>query len=262
MLPEKIDGLRLRDFLPESQLVLPEHSVERPRFAAIDAHNHLGGVVRQGPDAARHLVDLMDGVGLRAMVNLDASHGNGVSLEDCLRVLKEPYPDRFALFHTLNWKRLEEGEGFGEKMAADLRGAIARGAQGVKIHKSLGLSIRDPQGRLLLPGDERLDPVFATAADVGVPVLFHIADPRAFFQPLDERNERLEQLGRHPDWHFGGPEFPRFEELMEAQVQLVRRHPRTTFISAHVCSYVEDLRWVGELLDACPNLNCDISARY
>ena len=35
------DDLRLQDFLPESQLVLPEHHIERARFPAIDAHNHM-----------------------------------------------------------------------------------------------------------------------------------------------------------------------------------------------------------------------------
>jgi len=154
----------------------------------------LGGIVRQGAEAVSRLLDLMDSLGLRAMVNLDAGYGSAVSLEECLRLLKEPYPERFILFHTLNWKRLEEGEGFGERMAADLREAVARGAQGVKIHKSLGLRIRDPQGRLLMPDDERLAPIFAAAGELGIPVLYHVADPRAFFRPLDGRNERLEQL--------------------------------------------------------------------
>ena len=260
MLPDNIEDLKLKEFAPRSELVLPEHAVERPRFPAVDAHNHLGGVVRGGPDAVRRLVELMDEVGLRAMVNLDA--GRGVSLEECLRALREPYPERFVQFHPLSWERIEEGEGFGEKMAADLRGAVTRGAQGVKIFKSLGLRIRDPRGELLMPDDERLAPVFAAAGDLGVPVLYHVADPRAFFRPLDAQNERLEQLGKHPDWHFLGPEFPPFEALMEAQVRLVKRHPGTTFIAAHVCSYVENLAWVSRFLDECPNLNMDFSARY
>ena len=35
-----------------------------------------------------------------------------------------------------------------------------------------------------------------------MPVLIHIADPVAFFQPLDRFNERWEELHEHPDWHF------------------------------------------------------------
>ena len=58
-------------------------------------------------------MELMDSLGLRAMVNLDAGYGGAVSLEECLRLLKEPLPRALYPFHTLNWKRVEEGEGFG-----------------------------------------------------------------------------------------------------------------------------------------------------
>ena len=37
-----------------------------------------------------------------------------------------------------------------------------------------------------------------------MPVLIHTADPVAFFLPIDETNERWEELRRHPDWSFDG----------------------------------------------------------
>ena len=42
---------------------------------------------------------------------------------------------------------------------------------------------------------------------------------------------------------------------------MVSRHPRTTFIGAHVGCYAENLEWVGGMLDRCPNFHVDISAR-
>ena len=42
---------------------------------------------------------------------------------------------------------------------------------------------------------------------------------------------------------------------------LVRRHPLTTFITAHVGCYSENLAWVSSVLEECPNLYVDISAR-
>jgi predicted TIM-barrel fold metal-dependent hydrolase len=118
--------------------------------------------------------------------------------------------------------------------------------------------------------DDRLDPLWATAAELGLPVLIHVADPVAFFQPLDRFNERWEQLHRYPDWHFyptrpkgapDGPGFPSFDEIMEQFADLLSRHPRTTFIGAHVGCCAEDLGWVGQVLEACPNFNVDIGAR-
>ena len=54
--------------------------------------------------------------------------------------------------------------------------------------------MEDEQGRLLLPDDPRLDPVWAAAAEHGLPVLIHVADPIAFFEPIDRFNERIEEL--------------------------------------------------------------------
>ena len=94
-----------------------------------------------------------------------------------------------------------------------------------------------------------------------MPVLIHVADPVAFFDPLTVHNERYEELSAHPDWHFHGPGFPPFETVIEQLATLVRRHPATTFIGAHVGCYAENLPWVSRLLDACPNFHVDISAR-
>jgi predicted TIM-barrel fold metal-dependent hydrolase len=94
-----------------------------------------------------------------------------------------------------------------------------------------------------------------------LPVLIHVADPVAFFWPLDATNERWEELQGHPDWHFPSPPFPAFETIMAQLANLVARHPGTTFIAAHVGCYAENLAWVGQLLDKCSNFHVDIGAR-
>jgi predicted TIM-barrel fold metal-dependent hydrolase len=146
-------------------------------------------------------------------------------------------------------------------MAASLRASAAAGAKGLKVWKDLGLGVRDARGALVLPDDPRLAPVWETAGELGLPVLIHTADPVAFWQPLDERNERLEELTAHPEWWFGHGGVPSYDALMEAFVTLVARHPGTTFIGAHVCSASEDLARVAGWLRELPNLYCDIAAR-
>ena len=54
-------------------------------------------------------------------------------------------------------------------------------------------------------------------------VLIHVADPVAFFEPIDETNERWEELRRHPDWSFHGPGFPTHGELLAALMRQARR---------------------------------------
>jgi len=241
---------------------VPEHHVPRAAVAAVDAHNHLGRwLLPDGTWAAPdvgELLEVMDASNVAAIVNLDGMWGD--ELEANLERYDRAYPGRFVTFAHLDWRETAEA-GFGERMAASLRDSVARGARGLKVWKHLGLRFRDDHDRLIAPDDERLDPVWAAAADLEVPVTIHLADPIAFFDPVDERNERVEELLANPDWWFGGPDLPSFDDLMVSFEALVARHPRTTFIGAHVACAAEDLAWVGRMLDTYPNLYADIAAR-
>jgi predicted TIM-barrel fold metal-dependent hydrolase len=91
----------------------------------------------------------------------------------------------------------------------------------------------------------------------------------AFFDPLDERNERWEELHEHPDWHFwprrseAGDDagFAAFDEILAAFDRVIGRHSGTTFIGAHVGCASEDLALVSAMLDRHPNYHVDMSAR-
>jgi predicted TIM-barrel fold metal-dependent hydrolase len=132
----------------------------------------------------------------------------------------------------------------------------------LKVWKDLGLHHLDPVGRLVLPGDPRLAPIWQACADLRLPVLIHSADPVAFFEPLDPCNERLEELIDHPDWWFGDTRrFPSFGGLIDSLEALVATQPETIFIGAHVGCNAEDLGWVDRMLTAYPNFHVDLGAR-
>ena len=174
------------------------------------------------------------------------------------------------VFAGLDYDGWADDPAFGTTEAARLRDSVARGARGLKVWKLLGLRARDPAGRLVAVDDERLDPLWSAAAELDLPVVIHIADPVAFFEPLDATNERYEELTEHPDWHFwptrpadepDAPGFPPFDELLAGFERLVGRHPATTFVGAHVGCAAEDLGLVSRMLDTHPNLFVDIAAR-
>ncbi|MEP7059677.1 MAG: amidohydrolase family protein [Actinomycetota bacterium] len=254
--------LPLREFRPEAALSAKATVVERCRFPAVDAHNHLGRWLT-GRWAARDvgaLLSRMDQVNVAAIVNLDGMWAR--ELEANLDRYDRAHPGRFATFAQLDWSELEAGSGFGERLAAGVGESAARGARGLKVWKNLGLHLRDGRGKLLMPDDPRLAPVWAACAGAQIPVLIHTADPVAFFQPLTARNERLEELLENPDWWFGNRRrFPRFERLMERFERLIAANPDTTFIGAHVAGNAEDLSWVSRMLKTYPNLHADIGAR-
>ena len=153
------------------------------------------------------------------------------------------------------------GEQFPQWVVKRLHVQKARGADGLKIWKGFGLQIKDQNGILVRVNDHRLDPVWQTCAELRLPIIIHVADPVAFFDPIDSNNERFEELSSHPDWAFNDPSFPTFSRIIEDFADLVNQHPQTLFIGAHVGCYAENLQWVGDLLDRCPNFNVDISAR-
>jgi predicted TIM-barrel fold metal-dependent hydrolase len=253
----------LTDFKPQSKLVVKETRVDRPRFPAIDAHNHLAEPFGGGWDnkPIGQLLDQLDQAGISHYVDLDGGWGEDL-LNKHLDVIKAPAPDRFSIFGGIDWAKWAElGDGFGDWQAERLRVQKARGASGLKVWKGFGLHVKDQNGVLVQVDDHRLDPIWQACAELELPIVIHIADPVAFFDPIDENNERWEEIGMHPDWAFTSPPFPPFLSILESFARLVERHPRTTFIGAHVGCYAENLGWVAALLDRCPNFNVDMAAR-
>jgi predicted TIM-barrel fold metal-dependent hydrolase len=246
--------------LPNPMLTVERHEVFRPRFRAIDAHNHLGPSF--GCDWARksasELSDVLDEIGIETVVNLD-----GGFADDFYRELEKwsVLGNRVLVFAGVAWHRLSGLDDLGERAAAEFERAVKAGARGLKIWKDFGLQVKDGSGRLLPVDTPRLDVLWAKCAELGVPVLIHVGDPVAFFEPLDEFNERFDELRRAPEWSFSGTEFPRFEVLLSGLENLIARHPATTFIGAHVGCYAENLAYVGGMLERLPNYYVDIGAR-
>jgi len=109
--------------------------------------------------------------------------------------------------------------------------------------------------------DRRFDPMWEACAAAQLPVFIHVADPEAFFLPVDRFNERYDELGMHPDWSFHGRDFPSFRELLAARDRLYARHPRTQFVSLHVGHNAENLAAVSESLERFPNMSVELGAR-
>ncbi|MBI3972899.1 MAG: amidohydrolase family protein [Chloroflexi bacterium] len=255
------ETLLAKDFAPRPLIRVPKHDVPRARFAVIDVHKHLGywpeRRVGGWPSEVDALADGMDELNIRAAVNLDGFYG------DFLARVLDRYAGHTGRFITLAgaaWHRSTDA-GFGERAARDLEASVQAGARGFKVFKALGLWLRDSHGELWMPDDPRLDPLWSAAGELGVPVLIHVADPEGFFRPPDPHSDRLRSLARRPEWFFGTPEHPTFEALMERQVRLFQKHLKTTFIGAHVLNRPDNLAWVGSVLESCPNVYAEISAR-
>ena len=250
----------LREYHPRPSLVVKTNQITQPKFPVIDAHNHIFDQSWLKRPVSEFL-ELLDFSRIQTYVDLDGGWGEQV-LYDHLDHFKFSAPERFVCFGGVDWSAWsEKGDRFPEWAAERLRIQASRGAQGLKIWKTFGLKVMDHLGQLVRVDDPRLDPIWQAAGELVLPVIIHVADPVAFFDPLDKYNERWEELIEHPDWHFPSPPYPSFLSILNGLAQLVRRHPKVIFIGAHVGCFSENLEWVGNLLDECPNFSVDIGAR-
>jgi predicted TIM-barrel fold metal-dependent hydrolase len=261
--------LSLQLFRPRPTLRVPETLLEHAKFPVVDVHTHFRIRTHQSPEALDEFVRVMDRNNIALCASLDG--GLEDRFDEHAKYLWTKYPDRFVIFANIDWRGAGKQDDpaswdcqrpdFARRMAASLADAKKRGASGLKIFKDFGLNYKNPDGSLIKIDDERWDPIWKACGELKLPVLIHVADPVAFFQPINATNERWEELHRRPEWSFYGPQFPKHEELLAAFERVVQRHPDTTFISAHVGNNAEDLAAVARLLDKYPNLYVEIASR-
>ncbi|MCL2603953.1 MAG: amidohydrolase family protein [Defluviitaleaceae bacterium] len=253
------DQLLLRDYDPVSMLTVKETSVTQPRFPVFDCHIHIGALQMEGrgPVDVKSTVEGLKRAGIFGAINLKMFWDG--ALKEHLAYMKG-YEGFIHTFASVDVTRFEE-PGFPVYVDKTLREMKAMGVHGLKFWKNIGCGIKDSSGKRILPDDDRLRPIWESAAKHKMLVLFHIADPKSFFTPVDKNNEFYESLVAYPDWVFYGDGHYSFETLLQAQDNMIGAHPDTLFVIPHVGSNAEDLGWVGGQLDKYPNMYIDTAAR-
>ena len=218
--------LSFEEYNPTSTLVVPENLVLKARFPFIDVHGHQYRMPEQdlGPVVA-------------AMDTLNMGH----------------YPNRFVVFANIDFEGVGT-QGWTENAVLQLETDIKNGARGLKIYKSLGMRYKDSDGKRVAIDDARLDPIWAKCGELGVPVLIHAADPKSFWNEYDADNERWLELKTHPRRKRSATDTAPWQQIIS------RKHPKTTFINAHMGWYANDLGKLSELMEELPNMNVEIGA--
>lgn len=256
LLPGGLHGQEMpfEQYHPKSTLVVPGNPVTRARYPFVDIHSHHPNMASQDLSG---VVAAMDTLNLAVLVNL--SGGSGEKLREAVENSRTQYPDRFLVFANVDFDGVGE-PGWGERAATQLETDVRNGASGLKVFKSLGLRNRDSEGRRIPVDDPRLDPVWEKCAELGIPVLIHTADPKSFWDPMDSNNERWLELKTRPGRKRNDSDPAPWQQLIDEQHRLFRKHPRTIFINAHMGWFANDLKRLGALLDEFPNMYVGIAA--
>jgi predicted TIM-barrel fold metal-dependent hydrolase len=225
------------------------------RLPIIDSHVH----IVPNRSAVTMALRIFEKVGVTKFAVKSAGVPGELRYEATRQVARE-LGEKMAFFINTEWEGIDD-PGWGQREADRLEQAMREGASGLKIFKALGLGVRLKNGKLMRVDDPKMEPIWERAAKTHAIIAWHVADPVAFFKPIDKNNERYDELSLAPEWSFYGKDYPSYEELMKQRDEVVAKHPKVTFLGIHLASYPEDLDAAARMMDRLPNIVVDIAAR-
>lgn len=175
----------------------------------------------------------------------------------------EKFPDRIeniTAFSLANWQQ----PNWVQKVIDQLKNDFARGAIGVKIWKSIGMTYKDSAGNFIMIDHPRFDSIFRFIIESGKLVVGHLGEPRNCWLPLEQMTVISDRnyFERHPQYHmFLHPEFPSYEKQVEARDRLLEKHPDLNFVGAHLGSLEWEVDELAKRLDKFPNMTVDLTER-
>src|SRR5580704_14214742 len=97
--PGPMDAILLKDYAPDSSLVVPTHPVAKARFPVVDIHTHPGMEGIRTPQDVEAWLHIMDEVGVETSVVFTGA--TGAAFDRAVELFK-PYANRFQLYCSLD----------------------------------------------------------------------------------------------------------------------------------------------------------------
>ena len=252
---QDVNDLKLRNYRPVSIYKVPVTNVAKAKYPATDMHTH---VYARNDQAVDQWIKAMDACGIEKSIVLTGATG---ARFDTIARMYAKYGNRFELWCGFDYTGYDK-PGYGPEAVKELERCFKKGAKGVGelMYKGKGIPPSSSGRTMMLPDDPRVDILFEKCAELGIPVNLHISEDKWMYEKIDSINDGLMNAAQ---WQvkseYGSKSH---EEMIDILENTLKKHPKTTFIAAHLANCCADLSVLGNFFDKYPNLFADISARY
>ena len=249
-------SISFESYDPPSTLVVPEHPTTHAKYPFIDVHSHHWRWADN--DNLAKLAGEMEDLNMKIIVNLSGRNSE-VLRNMTTNIEKQGFSNQMMVFSNINFNTIDEVD-WEEQTMKQLDYDVSNGACGLKIYKSQGMYHKDSSGKRIPLNHKKLDAIWNKCGELGIPVLMHAADPKAFWSPHDSLNERWLELKLRPGRKREANDPAAWETIIAEQHDVIGRHKNTKFINAHFGWYANDLKKLDGLLKAMPNMYIEIGA--
>ncbi len=230
-----------------------------PTIKKTDAHVHV-----QVTDSAFVKQAIEDNINLFSIDYDDVNEPPPMEAQEKYALfLQKSFPKRFQYATTISVRKFNDDDWTTQNISY-IRNSLSKGAKAVKIYKVIGMSLRDRQGKLVMIDDPRFDSLFAFLEKNRVPVVGHLGEPRNCWLPVDQMTVKgdISYFTQWPVYHmYKHPEMPSYEDQISARDNMLAKHPKLTFVGAHLGSLEWNVDSLAARLDRFPNMAVDMAAR-
>jgi len=173
------------------------------------------------------------------------------------------FPTRISYATSFSIRHFND-TGWLQQQLAYLKNSFAQGAVAVKIYKVIGMSLKDKEGKFVMIDDPRFDPLIDFIEKNNITVIGHLGEPRNCWLPVEQMTVKGDKsyFTNNPEYHmYLHPEYPTYEDQINARDNMVRKHPNLRFVGAHLGSLEWNVDSLAKRLDEYPNMAVDMAAR-
>jgi len=151
---------------------------------------------------------------------------------------------------------------FAQNTVQQLQREFSDGAVAVKIWKNIGMELKTPDGKYVMPDDPAFEPIYREIAAENKTLVAHVAEPSSCWEPPNPDSPDYDYYKENPEWYmYLHPDHPRKEVILAARDHLLAENPKLRVVGAHLGSMETDVDEIAKRFDRYPNFAVDTAAR-